>query len=243
MEFAIIVITVGLYGLAIYLGLQQRTALYAVGLAAGQLSTVPSPLWQRLYGFMYAPQLPDVLEFAGHTLPRAIAFGGWALVLPPLIVVYLSQRRPWFTSYAAALLLFALFMIYFLLIEAFGIRAGLWAYTAPDLPFGIANTTLAALMNALTALAVLAALQFTRRYTMTSLVLFLLPVPLALRLLIQGLLGAPMYTVVLLHTYMPELNPQSWATVIGALGTLALLLWGVHLVAQTLTRQGDGVPV
>jgi hypothetical protein len=243
MELGIFVLTVGLYGLAIYIGLQQRTALYAVGLAAGQLSTLPSPLWQRLYSFMYAPQMTPLLEFAGAPLPRIAVIGGWALVLPPLIVVYLSQRRPWFTTYVAALLLFALFLIYFILLETFGVRAGLWGYKPIELPFGVSSTALAALMNALTALATLAALQVTRRYTMSSLVLFLLPIPLALRLLVQGLLGAPLYTVFLLHDFLPSLDQQSWAAVIGVVGTLALLLWGVHLVATTLIRQGNPASV
>jgi hypothetical protein len=239
MELGVIILTIGVYGLAIYQGVRERTALYVVALLAGQLSTLASPIWQILYRFSYAGGGSALLTLFGRSLPQIIALAGWTALLPALLVIAFSQRRFWFTSYPAALLLFAVFLIYHLVIETIGTQAGWWRYDGPVLPLRISGVVLAALMNTLVSLGTLAALQVTRHYTIGSLVMFLLPIPLLLRLLVHGLLGAPIFTVLLLRTYMPELATESWADMIGVVGSLALLGWGVHLVAGTLARQGD----
>jgi hypothetical protein len=59
-----------------------------------------------------------------------------------------------------------------------------------------------------------------------------LPIPLALSLLVHGLLGAPLYTVLILRA-------QSWAGAIGLLGTLGLLFSGAHIVAGSLERPSE----
>jgi hypothetical protein len=241
MEIGVILLTVGAFGLAIYQGVRDRTALYVMALLAGQLSTLPSPIWQWLYRFTYTISGPALLTLADHPLPRIVALAGWTAMVPPLLIMLLSRRRLWFTSYPVALLLFTLFLVYHIVIEAVGTQAGWWHYEGPQLPLRISGIVLAALMNALVSLGILAALQVTRHYAFGSLVLFLLPVPLLLRLLVHGLLGAPIFTVLLIRTYMPELATESWADLIGVAGTLALLVWGVHVVAGTLTRQGDTV--
>jgi len=69
----------------------------------------------------------------------------------------------------------------------------------------------------------------TRRYALGSLLAILLPIPLALCLLVHGLLGAPLYTALLLHA-------QSWAGAIGLIGTLGLVASGVHIVASSLEQ-------
>lgn len=238
MELGLIILTVGVYGLAVYQGLRERTALYVVALLAGQIGTIGSPLWQLLYRFSYAPDLAPALEMFGNPLPRAILLGGWLSVFPALLAVVLSRRRAWFTSYAAALLLFAAFLIYFILIETLGTRTRWWSYSGATLSLDISTTLLAAIMHSLVTLGMLAALQVTRHYTIGSLLLFLLPVPLLLGSVVHGLLGAPIFTVLLLRTYMPGLVTESWADTIGVVGTLVLLGWAIHLVASTLARQG-----
>lgn len=241
MEIGVIILTVGAFGMAIYQGLRDRTALYVVALVAGQVSTLPSPFWQWLYRFTYNASGPALLTLIDHPLPRIVALAGWTAIVPPLLIILLSRRRAWFTSYPVALLLFTLFLVYHIVIETVGTQAGWWRYQGPVLPLRISGTVLAALMNALVSLGVLAALQVTRHYAFGSLLLFLLPVPLLLRLLVHGLLGAPISTVLLIRTYMPELATESWADLIAVAGTLALLGWGVHVVASTLVRQGDTV--
>lgn len=239
MEFGVILLTLGLYGLAIYVGMRERTALYAVGLAAGQLSTLASPLWQRLYRFSYSPDFSPLLSYADHPLPFVVFTTGWLMVLPALLIIYFFRRHAWYTTYLAAIMLGFMFLVYHLLIESLGTRGGWWAYGNTQLPLNLTATLLAAVMNTLITMGSLAALQITRRYTLSSLLLFLLPVPLILRLFVNGLLGAPIYTVFLINSYLPDLRPQSWANTIGVLGTIALLGWATHVIARTFQRQGE----
>jgi hypothetical protein len=239
MELGIIILTIGAIGLAVYQGLRERTTFYVVALIAGMLSTLPSPLWQLLYGFRYQPNLTPLLMFFGNPLPRMVFLAGWIVVFPALVTIALSQRRAWFTSYLAAILLFTIFLVYHMVIETVGTRSGWWGYITVLLPLNIASSVLAAIMNALVSLGILAALQVTRHYTLGSLLLFLLPIPLLLRLFVHGILGAPIFTGLLLRTYLPSLVTESWADLIGVLGTAALVLWAIHLVASTIARQGE----
>jgi hypothetical protein len=241
MEIGVLILTFGAYGLAIFQGLRDRTALYVVALLAGQVSTLPSPLWQILYQFSYQPGIASVVDLFGKPLPRSILLAGWLILLPPLVVIITSQQRRWFANYSVALLLYTLFFGYHMLIEVVGTRAGWWSYQGAILPLGLSGVLLAALTNALVSLGCLAALELTRRYTLASLLVFLLPIPLLLRLLVHGLLGAPTFTVLLIRAFLPELSPESWADTIGVLGTLILSGWAVHLVATTLARQGEQV--
>jgi hypothetical protein len=238
MELGLTILTIAVYGLAIYQGLRERTALYVVALLAGQVGTLGSPIWQILYRFSYAPDLTPALTLFDNPLPRTVLVGGWLTVFPALLAIVLSRRRAWFTSYAAALLLFSAFLIYFIMLETLGTRARYWVYSGATISLDISTTLLAAIMHALVTLGMLAALQVTRHYTLGSLLVFLLPVPLVLGSVVHGLLGAPTFTVLLLRTYMPGLVTESWADTIGVVGTLLLLGWAVHLVASTLARQG-----
>jgi hypothetical protein len=237
MEVGVVLFTLGAYGLAAYLGWLERAPHYLVALLSGHLAALASPLWQALYGFAYDPSFPALYTWqrtaeTASSLPRPIFLAAWTIVLPSLVIFYLFRRRLWYASYLTGLLTFGLFVLYHLLVETVGVRAGWWGYSAAPLPFGLSAITLAALMNGLVSLGTLAALVLTRHYALGSLLLFLLPVPLALALLVHGLLGAPLYTVLLLQA-------QSWAGVIGMLGTLGLLAWGAHIMASGLAQQRD----
>jgi hypothetical protein len=253
MESGIILLTLGAYGLAFYLWWREHSPNYVVAILAGHLGSLLSPLWQALYGFSYSEQFTPLYTLLGHPLPRIIFVAAWTIMLPPLVIFYLFRHRWWFSGYITCIMTFVLFVLYHLLIELLGIRGGWWCYTghstlpfglpllpqspageavcaAPVLPFGMPVTFLAALMNGLVSLGLLSVLLLTHRYAWTSLVLILLPMPLLLNLFIQGLLGAPLYTALLL-------GAQSWAGAIGLLGTLGLLIWGAHIVAGSLNQQ------
>jgi hypothetical protein len=233
MELGIILFTLGAYGLAVYFGRRERAANYVVALLAGHLVSLLSPIWQILYGFAYDERLPALYTLIGHPLPRTIFIAAWTAMLPPLLIFYLYRHRWWFSSYTTGVLTFVLFVLYHLLVEQIGLRARWWHYTSPvALPFGLPVPLLAGLMNGLVSLGLLSALVLTRHYSWTSLLLFLLPVPLVLTLFVHGLLGAPLYAALLLRA-------QSWAGVLGMLGTLGLLVWGAHIVATSLGRPRD----
>lgn len=232
MTVVIVLLTIAAYGLAGVLWYRDHAPNYLVALLAGHLGTLPSPLWQRLYQFSYESSMQaTVYTLWGHSLPRMVFVAGWLGLLPPLIVLYLHRRHWWFPGYIAGLLTFGLFVLYHMLIEIVGTRNNWWSYTGGVLPLGIQVTFLSALMNGLVSLGMLSLLILTRRYSWTSLLLLLLPGMLLLSLFVHGLLGAPLYTVLLLRTI---LTTQGWANAIGMLGTLGLLLWGAHVVASSI---------
>jgi hypothetical protein len=254
MQLGIILLTVGAYGLAFFLWWREYSPNYLIAILAGHLGSLLSPLWQSLYGFSYSNQFSPLYTLLGHPLPRVIFLSAWTIMLPSLLIFYLFRHRWWFSGYITCIMTFVLFVLYHLLIELIGISRGWWCYTGqatlpfglpllpqapasaaalcsdPVLPFGIPVTFLAALMNGLVSLALLSVLLLTHRYSWTSLVLLLLPMPLLLSLFVHGLLGAPLYAALLL-------GAQSWAGAIGLLGTLGLLIWGAHIVAGSLNQQ------
>lgn len=240
MEVGIVLLTLCAYGAAIFLWVRERTPNYLVAMLGGHLAVLISPLWQALYHFAYNDRFATLYRLGGanqalsqlqlYTLPRPIFLLGWAIVLPALIVFYLFRHRWWFPGYVTSLLTFVLFVLFYLLIETLALRQGWLRYSGEvDLPLGLPQTILSAIMSGLVALGVLAALLLTRRYSLSSLLMIVLPIPLALSLLVNGLLGAPLYTALLLQA-------QSWAGAIGLVGTLGLLLSGAHIIAGSLER-------
>jgi hypothetical protein len=239
MLVGVILLTICVYALAIFLWVRERAPNYVVAMLGGHLAVLLSPLWQALYGFAYDPAFRAVLGVGriaaldrapAYVLPWPVFLAGWMLGLPALVVFYLFRHRWWFPGYVTSLLTFVLFVLYHLLIETIGTRQEWWVYTGENLlPLGIPQTLLSALMNGLISLGMLAALLLTRRYSLSSLLMIVLPIPFALSLLVNGLLGAPLYTVLLL-------DAQSWAAAIGLVGTLGLLFSGAHIVAGSLER-------
>lgn len=242
MQFGVILVTIIVYAVAISLWWREHTPNYVVALLGAHLAVLLSPLWQALYGFTYAERFPILLRFGtgerlqalarlqAYALPWPVFFGAWVAVLPAVAVFYLFRHRWWFPGYLTSLLTFVLFALYHLFVEIVGLRQDWWRYSGQILlPLGLQQPLLSALMNGLVTLAVLAALLLTRRYALASLLLIVLPIPLALSLLVHGLLGAPLYTALLLRA-------QSWAGAIGLIGTLGLLASGVHIVAVSLER-------
>ncbi len=241
MQAGIIFASVTVYALAIFLWWRERAPSYFVALLAGHLAVLLSPFWQALYGFSYNEDFPTLYRLGAvggiqalarlqaYGLPRPVFQVAWSIMLAPLTIFYLYRHRWWFPSYLTSLLTFILFVLYHLLAEMIGLRQGWWIYSGGELPLGLGQPVLAALMNGLVSLGALAALLLTRRYALGSLLAILLPIPLALSLLVHGLLGAPLYTALLLQA-------QSWAGAIGLIGTLGLLASGVHIVASSLEQ-------
>jgi hypothetical protein len=230
---------VGLYGLAGWFWWRANTPNYLVAILGGQLATLLSPIWQLLYQFSYYPEYSSLLTLFERPLPWVVFFAGWISVLPPLIAFLLYQVRIWTPSYLSSFLAYAVFLGYFLLVEILGTRIQIWGYTGEvTLPLGLTVTFLSALMHSLVALIMLSLLILTRRYAWLSLMTLLLPMPFLAALLVHGLLGAPMYTVILLRTQL-DIQVEQWAGTIGMLGTLGLIGAGIHTVASVLANQRD----
>src|SRR4029079_10122390 len=141
MQLGVILLTFGAYGLAGYLWWREHSPNYLIALVAGNLVSLLSPLWQSLYGFSYDNRLPAFYTLLGHPLPREVFLAAWTIMLPPLVIFYLFRHRWWLSSYTTGLLTFALFVIYHLVIETSGVRAGWWCYSGQtSLPFGLLQT-------------------------------------------------------------------------------------------------------
>jgi hypothetical protein len=252
MQFGVIILTLAIYGLAIYLIWAERSYNYLIALISGNLLSLLSPLWQSLYGFSYSNDFATWFTFLGNPLPSIIFTVAWTVVLPPLIIFYLYRHNWWISNYTTAMITFVAFVLYFQLLEMIGVRAGWWCYSGttalpfivsstptaisntcfgPTLAFGLPVTLLSAIMNGLIALGTLSALILTSRYAWTSLLVIVLPIPLLLSLFVNGLLGAPLYSALLLQAQ------ASWAGALGMLGTLGLLIWAAHIVASALNQR------
>ena len=245
MEAFVILLTLCAYGLAIFLWVRERTPNYFVAMLGAHLATLLSPFWQALYGFTYDERLPTLYRLGAasrfgflerlqaYALPRPIFLVAWVGIAPVLLVFYLFRHRWWFPGYVTSLLTFTLFIIYHLLIETIGVRQGWLQYAgATPMPFGVPQPLLSSLMNGLVSLGTLAALLLTRRYSLSSLLVIVLPIPLALSLLVNGWLGAPLYTARILQA-------QSWAGALGLIGTVGLLVSGAHIIAGSLERPSE----
>ena len=190
MELAALLVLVGCYSVAIYLTWVERRSLYLITLLAGHLSALLMPLWQLLYGIRFNPELVLLPAIAGQSIPRTILISaGWYYPLPAMIVLFLSSTRWWFPGRITALLTYALFMLYHLLIELVGLRTQIWSYTEAWLPFGISLPLIRALMASLVSYALLYILFLNSRSSWQGLLLSLLPLPLSVSLLAYGLLG------------------------------------------------------
>jgi hypothetical protein len=225
MELAALLMLVGCYGAVIYLTWVGRTPLYMITLVAGHLSALLMPLWQLLYGIRFSPELALLPAIAGQSLPSTVLISaGWYYPLPAIIVLFLSGARWWFPGRITALLTYALFVLYHLLIEMVGLRTQLWSYSEALLPFGISLPLMRALMASLVSYALLYILFLNYRSSWQGLLLSLLPLPLIVSLLAYGLLGAPLWVARLLEDF-------SWVLNLGTLLSLGLLIWaGLILV-------------
>lgn len=240
MGFVVVLATLGAYGLAGWIWWYERTPNYLVALVASHLSVLLSPLWQQLYQFSFDRRFSSLYALFERPLPWVVFLGAWLFLLPSLVVFYLYQRRWWLPGYPSSLLAFVVFVGYCLLVETVGSRAGWWIYAnTATLPLGLSLTWLSALMHALIGLGTLSVLIVTRRYAWLSLTLLLAPMPLLLSLVVNGLFGAPLYTVLLLRNWL-LMDVESWAGTIGLLGTIGLVLAGAHTVASVIAAQPAG---
>lgn len=231
MEAAVFLLTLVCYGLASYLWWQEETPHYLFGLLGGHLSALLSPLWAVLYGVVYDPSLRAVRNVFGQPLYETLVIGAaWYYPLPALLVFFLYQRRWWFPGYITGLLTYVILLLYHLIVQALGTRLGIWRYTpTAEYPFGLSPSLVAAVMGALVSLGLVYTLLLAYRSSWQSVLIVMLPAPLLLSLLVHGLLGASLWVPLLL-------DAPVWASSIGLLATLALLLWAVHIGAWGLGR-------
>lgn len=230
METAAIALLIICYCAAGYLTWQQRSPIYLFAMVSGHLSVLASPLWNVLYGVSYGVSLDSVRAVFTQPIPIAqILVAGWHYPLPAMLVLYLYLVRWWFPGSITGVLTYLIFLLYHLLIELLGLRAGLWSYREIALPLGMPSSLFAALMAGLISYATMYVLLSTYRYAWQSMIMAIIPSVLLISLLTHGLLGAPLWIAL-------ALNGESWAVGLGTLSALALLLWAIQIVTSGIRR-------
>ncbi len=231
MAAAVTLLTIVCYGLAAYLWWQEKLPHYLFGLFGGHLSALLSPLWALLYGVVYDQSLQPLRELFNQPLYELVVIGAaWFYPLPALLVFFLYKRRWWFPGYITGLLTYILLLLYHLILQAVGTRFGVWRYTSTtQYDLGLSPSFISAVMGALVSLGLVYTLLLAHRYSWQSVLLIVLPAPLLLSLLVNGLLGASFWVPLLL-------DAPSWASSIGLFATSALLLWAIHIGAWGLGR-------
>jgi hypothetical protein len=238
MEFAVLLVTLICYALALVLWWYQQTPIFLFTLLSGHVAALASPLWMLLYGVVYQPDLSVLYEIAGLRFVTPVVLGAaWFYSLPALLILYLYRYQldiP-FSGYLTGVIIYGGMFFYHLLMEMVGLRLGVWHYNVTStLPLGFSNALLSIIMAALVSLALLYLLLQVYRFAWFSMLLTLLPATLALSLLIHGVLGAPLW--IALFGIARLLPQQSWAITVGLLSTLALLGWAVHIICWGLAH-------
>jgi len=230
MELGAVFLTVLVYAAAGYLWYQQRTPIFALAVLSGHLSVLASPLWRLLYGVSYSPGLDAVQALLGQPIPLVAVFAaGWFYPLPAMAVLYLYFTRWWFPGPLTALLTFCVFLLYHLLIETLGLRSSLWSYRGPALPFGLSSPLLSAVMAGLTSLGLLYVLLVSYRSAWVSMALAVVPATLLMSLLVNGLLGAPLWLTL-------RLGGAEWMVALGLASALVLLAWALQIVTAGVSK-------
>ncbi len=225
----LLLFTLAVYGLTGYLVWRERSYCYALALFAGHLAMLLTPLWQRAYAV--TPLMEGGLSLFGrYNVPWALLLGGGAIMALPAIAFYYGLRHRWWPRHYAIIWAgYAVFVVYFALIEAILERAGTSLFTSTLL---LADTIVpASLAQALllggVSLGILYTMVSTRHYALEVALLPLLFSGIAASILFLGIFASPLWVAGLL-------NQQGWIITIAALVSLALVLWGVHLLANGL---------
>jgi len=229
MPASLLIITILVYILASALLYRERSLRYLLLLAAGHLATLLTPLWQRIYGV--SPVSGGSLSLFGRfDVPWAIIIGGGPLLaLPPFVFYFGLRHRWWPRHYVAICLGYAVFVMYFLVLEALLQRNGAFllsdALVVIDTP--IPPQLVQAMLLGGVSLGMLYTLVSTRHYALEVAILPLLVSGIVSALLFLGIFASPLWVSHLLG------QPNVIVTA-GAAVSLMLVLWGVHLLASGL---------
>lgn len=225
----LVLVTILIYAGALALLWLERSLRYLLLLIAGHLAMLLTPLWQRVYRI--TPVDGAALELLGRIeVPWALLLGGGPLLALPALAFYYGLRHRWWPRHYAAIWLgYAVFVIYFLLIEALLERsgAGLFSNTLLVRDTLLPATVVQAVLLSGVSLGMLYTLVSTRHYALEVAVVPLLLCGIIAALLFLGIFASPLWVSALLG--------QSGLIVTAAGGvSLALVLWGVHLLASGL---------
>jgi hypothetical protein len=224
----LVLITILIYAVAIVLLVRERSLRYLLMLAAGHITMLLTPIWQVLYGI--EPVGGGLSLPGGFEVPWALLIGGGPLLaLPPLLLYYGLRHGWWPRHYAAIWLSYAVFLIYFLLLEAILERSGTGLFSSAVIVEDtfVPAQLVQAILLAGVSLGMAYALVSTRHYALEVAFAPLVLSGMVSAALFLGILASPLWVSGLL-------DQRGLIVTSGALVSLLLVLWGVHLLASGL---------
>jgi hypothetical protein len=229
MESLLTILAVAAYVVAAYLLWADRSLRPLLLLLAGSIATLAQPLWLRLFGATIDAPGNVLRVGSAYMLPLATIFGGGALLaIPPLLIWYGLRHGWWGQHYAAAWGFFIAFVLFFLIFISFEQARNVMLFARPRLPRpGLPEALLEALLLASTSFGLLYAFVSTRHYALRIALIPLLFSGLAAALLLLGILCSPYWLARLL-------NQRDQVILIGAIVSVFLVLWAIHLLASGL---------
>jgi hypothetical protein len=225
----LVLFTLAVYGLAGYLLWRERSYGYVLALFAGHLAMLLTPVWQRAYAVTTVSE-GGLSLFGRYDVPWALLLGGGAiLALPAIAFRYGLRNRWWPRHYAIIWAGYAVFVVYFALVEAILERTGSPFFTSTLLlrDTVIPGSLAQALLLAGVSLGILYTMVSTRHYALQVAIVPLLFSGVAASILFLGIFASPLWVAGLL-------DQDGWIMTAAALVSLALVLWGVHLLANGL---------
>lgn len=229
MSALLLIVTVLVYVAALVLLWRERSLRYLLMLLAGHLAMLLTPIWQRIYAITTVGGM-SLAQLGGLELsPSVIIGGGTLLALPPLVFYYGLRHRWWSRHYASIWIGYVVFAIYFLVSEQLLASSGIQLFSDALI---VADTTIPpsivqAVLVAGVSLGMLYALVSTRHYAIEVALLPLLLSGIVASFLFLGIFASPLWVAGLL-------SQSGLLVTSGALVSLALVLWGVHLLASGL---------
>ncbi len=237
MSALLVVFALLAYGLAALLFYREGTLRYFLMLLAGHIAMLMTPLWERLYQLEIA-EGPGVSLFGLASVSWTLVLGGGILLaLPPLVFYYGLRHHWWPSHYATLWAAYIIFALYFLMLERiFADTVPLEGRTLERLAeTPLAPAFVVTLLLAGVTLGMLYVLVSTRHYALQIALIPLLLSGVVSMLLFLGIFASPLWIVSLIGiTDLPL-----WVTLGGVVVSLALVLWGVHLLASGLHAARD----
>jgi hypothetical protein len=229
MTTSLMLITILSYLLALSLLWRDRSLRYLLILFAGHVLMLLVPLWQQVY--QVTPiEGPGPSLFGRFTIPWSLLIGGGPVVaLPSLIFYYGLRHRWWPRHYLAIWVSYIAFVMYFLFIEAVLVRNGALLFAGGVLvgETAIPAEIIQAVLLGGVSLGMAYTLVSTRHYALQVALVPLLLSGIVAALLFLGIFASPLWVTGLLEQ-------EGWIVIGGALVSLGLVLWGVHLLASGL---------
>ena len=229
MTTSLLLITLLSYLLALFVLWREGSLRYLLILLAGHMLMLLVPFWQQVYEVTPIEGVGPSL-FGRFTIPWSLLIGGGPVVALPSLIFYYGLRHGWWSRhYLAIWMSYISFVMYFLFVEAVLVRNGALLFAGGVIlgERAIPAEIIQAVLLGGVSLGMAYTLVSTRHYALQVALVPLLLSGVVAALLFLGIFASPLWV-------MGLLKQEGWMVIGSALVSLALVLWGVHLLASGL---------